>query len=141
MHARLRGVVMTAALLTPVLASAEGETPDQGAAPTPGPPTKTEPAKPAPAVEIAPAPPPESDAASAFTWKPFGFLRMQYIAVQNDPNVAFVGRDDGFELQNARVGALGRMGTRAAFVVAFDGAVDERAQVNSPDGKLRVGLR
>src|SRR5690242_17457535 len=23
-----------------------------------------------------------------FTWKPFGYLRLQYIAVQDDPNVA-----------------------------------------------------
>jgi hypothetical protein len=61
--------------------------------------------------------------------------------VQNDPNVAFVGRDDGFELQNARVGVRGDLGLRASFVVAIDGAVDERTQVNTPQGKLGVGLR
>src|SRR5207237_9626975 len=32
-------------------------------------------------------------------------------------------------------------GARAGFVVSIDGAVDERAQINTPDGKLRVGLR
>jgi hypothetical protein len=77
----------------------------------------------------------------AFVWKPFGFVRLQYIAVQDDPNVAFVGRDDGFELQNARVGFVGRLADKAAITVAIDGAVDERAQVNSPDGKLQVGLK
>jgi hypothetical protein len=76
-----------------------------------------------------------------FTWQPFGYLRMQYIAVQNDPNVAFVGRDDGFELQNARLGVRGKLGVRASFLIAFDGAVDERAQINTPQGKLKVGLR
>jgi len=65
---------------------------------------------------------------------------MQYIAVQNDPNVQFVGRDDGFELQNARIGMRGNLGDHMAFVIALDGAVDERAQ-NQVQGKLRVGLR
>jgi hypothetical protein len=76
-----------------------------------------------------------------FVWEPFGYLRLQYIAVQNDPNIAFVGRGDGFELQNARVGVRGVLDRRAAFVVSFDGAVDERAQINVPEGKLKVGLR
>jgi len=76
-----------------------------------------------------------------FGWEPFGYLRLQYIAVQDDPNVAFVGRDDGFELQNARLGVRGTLDSRLAFVIALDGAVDERLQVNTPQGKLRVGLR
>jgi hypothetical protein len=75
-----------------------------------------------------------------FSWEPFGFLRLQYIAVQNDPNVAFVGRDDGFELQNARIGAHAKLDDRVAVTIAIDGAVDERAQ-NTPQGKLRVGLK
>ena len=77
----------------------------------------------------------------AFVWLPYGFVRLQYIAVQDDPNVAFVGRDDGFELQNVRVGFVGKLGEKAAITFAIDGAVDERAQVNSPDGKLKVGLK
>jgi hypothetical protein len=79
--------------------------------------------------------------ASAFTWEPFGYLRLQYIVVQNDPNVAFIGRDDGFELQNARIGVRGQYRDRVRYVISLDGAVDERLQQNSPDGKLRVGLR
>jgi hypothetical protein len=78
---------------------------------------------------------------SEFTWVPFGYLRLQYVVVQNDPNVAFVGRDDGFELQNARLGVHGEYRKRVCYVVSIDGAVDERAQQNSPDGRLRVGLR
>ena len=84
-----------------------------------------------------PAVPPES----RFQWELFGYARLQYIVVQNDPNVAFVGRDDGFELQNARLGVRGTLDQRIAFVLALDGAVDERLQVNTPEGKLRVGLR
>jgi hypothetical protein len=77
---------------------------------------------------------------SPFLWAPFGFLRMQYIAVQNDPNVEHVGRDDGFEIQNARIGVRGSYAHRARFMFSIDGAVDDRVQ-NSPQGRLRVGLR
>ncbi len=79
--------------------------------------------------------------ARGFEWDPFGYLRLQYAMIQSDPNVAFVGRDDGFQLQNARVGVRGRLGTHAAFVLSVDGAVDERNQINAPEGRLRVGLR
>ena len=98
---------------------------------------------PAPAAAPAPSEPElvaKEVAPPAFAWEPFGFLRMQYIAVQNDPNVEFIGRDDGFELQNARVGVRGDLQGLVRFVISLDGAVDERAQ-NTPQGKLRVGLR
>jgi hypothetical protein len=104
------------------------------------------PAEPAPEPEKkadAPAPTELVDKevpAPKFAWEPFGYLRMQYIFVQNDPNVAFVGRDDGFELQNARVGVRGNLQDVARFVISIDGAVDEREQ-NTPQGKLTVGLR
>lgn len=86
-------------------------------------------------------PPPEPAPEPRFAWEPFGYLRLQYIVVQDDPNVAYVGRDDGFELQNARFGVRGALDHRIGFVVALDGAVDERLQVNTPQGKLRVALR
>lgn len=99
------------------------------------------PAEPAPAATplpttAEPGPPPPR-----LTWQPFGYLRAQYIAVQDDPNVTFVGRDDGFELQNARIGVRGALDRRVAFEISIDGAVDERLQVNTTQGKLRVGLR
>jgi hypothetical protein len=133
-----RSTLVVAVLIAlPRLAAAQSAT---GSDAAPPPPDKL--------VQPAPTPPPASPPADkegpldrAFSWHPFGFLRMQYIAVQNDPNVAFVGRDDGFELQNARVGVRGDLGLRASFVVAIDGAVDERTQVNTPQGKLGVGLR
>ncbi len=78
---------------------------------------------------------------SPFSWHPFAYLRLQYVFVQNDPNVAFIGRDDGFQLQNARVGVRGAYEDRVRYVIAVDGAVDERAQQNTPQGRLRVGLR
>ena len=40
-------------------------------------------------------------------WQPVGVLRLKTALVQNDPNVQFIGRADGFSLQNARVGVRG----------------------------------
>jgi len=133
------------AAMIPGVAVAE-QTAVPGAAPPVAPaPTAAEPPG-DPGGALAPAasplpPPATTTPPRRFTWAPFGYLRLQYLVVQNDPNVAFVGRDDGFELQNARLGVRGELDERIGFVVALDGAVDERLQVNTPDGKLRVGLR
>ncbi|MCX5747586.1 MAG: hypothetical protein NT062_34405 [Proteobacteria bacterium] len=90
------------------------------------------------------APPPTSKAAPSFQWEPFGFLRMQYRLVQNDPNVIFIGRDDGFELQNAQL----RVGLRDAYVDAglgghalvrggfFQPWADPEAQIADTDREL-----
>ena len=138
MDVRVRGALFAAALTIPSVASAQEPGDDTGAAaaPAPAPPAGDKKAD-------APVEPktPEAEPEKGFTWTPFGYLRMQYIAAQNDPNVQFVGRDDGFELQNARLGVRGKLAERASFVVSIDGAVDERAQINVPDGKLKVGLR
>jgi hypothetical protein len=149
MDARVRGAVLLAAITLPAVAYAQpkpksepaAEPPEEPPAPEPEKPVAAppEPVKAAPVVAPDPALPPPSKV--KFTWAPFGFLRLQYKMIQNDPNVEFVGRDDGFELQNARIGVRGTLEDRAAFVVSFDGAVDERAQINQPEGKLRVGLR
>lgn len=90
---------------------------------------------------LAPSSAPSAPSAPGFAWQPFGYLRLAADLVQNDPDVAFVGRADGFDLQNARVGARGTLGARASFEVSFDGAVDERDELNQPNGRLRVGLR
>lgn len=162
MYARVRSAIALVAAMSipglvagPGLVAAQPVTTVTDDAPAAAEPATAEPAPdeaaPAPAVPPAERPPGDDGAARppndpnvtprGFAWEPYGYLRLQYVAAQNDPNVAFVGRDDGFELQNARVGVRGTLGTRAAFVVAIDGAVDERAQINTPDGKLRVGLR
>jgi hypothetical protein len=131
MTVRVCGAIVVAAASVPGLVLADP------VATEPADPATTEPAPAATPLPTAePAPP-----APRFAWQPFGYLRAQYIAVQDDPNVAFVGRDDGFELQNARLGVRGTLDRRVAFELAIDGAVDERLQVNTPQGKLRVGLR
>ncbi len=124
------------------------EPPEPPAEPAPAPvPAPAEPSPaPAPAAAAVPArsaapAAPAALPAGRFSWEPFGYLRLQYVLAQNDPEVLFVGRDDGFELQNARVGVRGALEGRAAFVLSIDGAVDERARINVPEGQLRVGLR
>jgi len=145
MHARVCGAIWIAAAVFPGAAIAEqAGVPDPAAPPAAAPPVAAGPDATAPATSpliTEPEPRRELPPNAVFSWEPFGYLRLQYLAVQNDPNVAFVGRDDGFELQNARVGARGKIRGRVGFTLAFDGAVDERLQVNTPDGKLRVGLR
>ena len=149
--------MLGAALLAPRIVAAQAAGPvapapaPAGDSPPPSDESKPGDAAPAPAVppaERVPAnseanrPPPEPVAPSTgFSWQPFGFIRLQYIAIQADPNVGYIGRDDGFELQNARVGARGKLGNIAAFVLSFDGAVDQRTQINSPQGNIAVGLR
>jgi hypothetical protein len=89
------------------------------------------------ATSAAPAAAPEP---AGFRWQLFGYLRVQAALVQNDPNVAFIGRDDGFALQNARLGVRGQLAARTAVELSVDGAVDER-EVNAANGTLRFGLR
>lgn len=149
MDARVRGAILIVAAMTVTEIAAAQPAKD---------PPPPEPTSEAPATELADPKPaeaatagtvsPEADASGAqlpadrgFAWEPFGYLRLQFRAVQDDAFAEFVGRNDGFELQNARVGVRGKLGTRAAFVVSFDGAVDEREQINTTQGQLRVGLR
>lgn len=135
--------VVLIALGAPALAGpGEGET---TAAPTESAPTasdgSTAPAAAGTKAQPDPAASSETAPAKKFTWEPFGYLRMQYLMVQDDPLSQFVGRNDGFELQNARLGVRGALFDKMKFVVAFEGAVDERAQVNSPRGTLEVRLK
>jgi hypothetical protein len=76
-----------------------------------------------------------------FTWALAGVLRVQSGVVQNDPNVQFIGRADGFEVQTARLGLSGHYRERIAVELSMDGAIDERERPNDPNGRLRVGLR
>lgn len=134
MHVRLGGAIVVVAALTSPARSAPEEPP----------PENIEPAPTSIVASVPPPPAPGDDAAKPapkFTWEPYGYLRLQYLVVQNDPNQQFVGRDDGFELQNARIGIRGKLADRMKFVFAIEGAVDERAQINSPEGKLKVGLK
>src|SRR5690348_15745519 len=86
----------------------DGPTPTTEPEPEPGPEPEPEPEKqPAPVTSEPPAAPAPAESVKRFTIEPFGYLRVVGGVIQNDPNVAFVGRDDGFELQNVRFGVEG----------------------------------
>jgi hypothetical protein len=70
-----------------------------------------------------------------------GYLRLEGAVVQNDPAVAFIGRNDGFRLANARMQVDGRWKERLAFRLSADGADDERAGANATGGALRFALK
>src|SRR5262249_44311019 len=76
---------------------------------------------------------------TGFHYELFGYLRLRGGFIEDDPNVAFIGRNDGFTLQNARLGINGSWG-RFAARVSVDGAVDERQGANATSGTLRVAL-
>lgn len=145
--ARVRWILLAsivpASSLVPARAFAQGEPSAEPATDVKAEPAATPVEAPKSEAAIPPPQQPIPSEARQFTFEPYGYLRLQYKIVQNDPFVAFVGRDDGFELQNARIGVAGYLGDtrRVRYMLAIDGAVDERAQVNVPDGKLRVGLR
>jgi hypothetical protein len=92
-------------------------------------------------------PPPEARPVSpspggfgGFRYELFGILRMKGGFTQDDPNVQFVGRNDGFALQNARVGLIGTW-DRLLFRFSAEGAVDERTGANATVGVLRFELK
>jgi hypothetical protein len=139
MYDRVRGAILgtIAALCLPRAVHAQGGNEVGGEAT----PAETTPAEATPAPAPTPAPVVAPAPAKPWTFEPYGFLRMQYRIVQNDPNVQYIGRNDGFELQHARLGVRGLLGDRVRYVFAVEGAVDERLEVNVPEGKLRLALR
>lgn len=70
-----------------------------------------------------------------------GYLRLEGGLVENDPSVAFIGRNDGFRLANARMQVEGRWKERVSFRVSADGADDERQGANATTGELRFALK
>jgi hypothetical protein len=93
---------------------------------------------------IAAPPLPPSDEAPATpeaTWRPYGYLRTVFSAILEDgKGPDYVGKNDGFQMANARIGVeVTRGRTRA--VVSADGAVDRRDELNSSQGDVEVRLR
>ena len=70
-----------------------------------------------------------------------GFIRMEGGMVENDPSVAFIGRNDGFRLANARLHIAGQWRDRLSFKISADGAEDERQSANATEGQLRFALK
>ncbi len=71
-----------------------------------------------------------------------GYMRTRFTAIENDPDVDFVGRHDGFSLADARLELDGRLEMGLGFHLEFDGAVERTAgTVNSPRVDLVTRLK
>ena len=93
----------------------------------------------APAIE--PRTTPERQLSDEITYKLIGYIRLEGGLVRDDPDVEFVGRSDGFRLQNARIGVDGRWRDRVRVRMSADGAIDERDNANEVEGTLRFALK
>lgn len=96
----------------------------------------------APIAAPAPAAAQSEDEARPWSFEPTGYLRLGYRHVMRDENVDFVGRNNGFDIANARIGLLGgHEDAGVSFKLTVDGAVDRDRGVNTPEGSIDVALR
>src|SRR5690554_2513293 len=70
-----------------------------------------------------------------------GYIRAGYSAISNDPNVALIGRNDGFTLADARLTTTGQMDNGLGFVFQFDaGSRLVRTSQDSPVEALALRM-
>jgi hypothetical protein len=71
-----------------------------------------------------------------------GFVRASYVAITNNPEETdFVGLNDGFQLQNARVVFRGDWRGTVSMKVGLEGANGRQAAENTAQGELRTRVR
>jgi hypothetical protein len=73
--------------------------------------------------------------------QPFGYVRIGYEAVQDDDRFDFIGRNDGFVLDNARLGMIASIGEQLSMAISMEAASDIQAGNNQPIGEIDVRLR
>ncbi|AKU99272.1 hypothetical protein AKJ09_05936 [Labilithrix luteola] len=89
-----------------------------------------------------PAPPGAEPAPSAWDLAIYGYLRMAYDFTQKDDRYDFIGKNNGFVLDSARVGVQAKNREyNATFRVSIEGASDVLTSPNTPLGSLSVRLR
>ncbi len=117
-----------------------------------GPPerAKKEPAEPVPAGDHGTTtptpdllqPPPEPPRPKPWDLTVYGYVRSAFDYTMKDERFAFVGRNNGFVLDSARVGVEGRNQEYGiTFRMSVEGASDVLTSPNSPLGTLSVRLR
>lgn len=84
----------------------------------------------------------DEDEGDGLWFSPFGYVRLGFDWVGEDPNFDVIGSNNGFVLHNARIGLEGGYDEwHVSFRISVDGAEDLRENVNSPRGSLDVRLR
>ncbi len=72
---------------------------------------------------------------------PWAFVRVGYESVQNDDRYDFIGRNDGFILDSARIGVRGSVGEHLSVAVTVEGASADDIDTNSPMSDIDVRVR
>lgn len=72
---------------------------------------------------------------------PWGYFRLAYESVESDDRYSFIGRNDGFLLDNARIGLDVEFRDTLSFLISFEGASDVQEDTNTPLGEIDVRLR
>ncbi|MBU6161099.1 MAG: hypothetical protein KGO50_08250, partial [Myxococcales bacterium] len=86
--------------------------------------------------------PAEQSSAPLFGFQISGFTRIAFEKVQDDEQYDFIGRNDGFVLQNARLHVDGaHRGGWLRFRTGVEGTSEPRVPVNTPEGELNVRVR
>lgn len=73
--------------------------------------------------------------------RPFGYVRAGYENVQNDERYAFIGQNDGFVLDNVRLGVDAGYTEMLSVRLSVDGATATHDAPNTPIGTLEVRVR
>jgi len=68
-------------------------------------------------------------------------LRLRYGAVEDDPTVAYVGRNDGFGLTSARVKLRGTYSSWVSFALSLEGGFVEQTDKNLVSGSTFAALK
>jgi hypothetical protein len=76
-----------------------------------------------------------------FHFDPHVRVRLRGAYTQQDPNVAFIGRTNGFNMAMARVGVTGGFRRTVKFALSLEGAADVRPQQNQLTDELSTRLR
>ena len=82
-----------------------------------------------------------ADDNSDITLTPYTRLRLGFDMVQADPNVAFVGRNDGFRVDQARLGFKGQYKDRISWVLIADAITPEPSDANDPLSGVTAAMR
>lgn len=76
-----------------------------------------------------------------FGLTPFAYVRLMYDNVESDDRYSFIGKNDGFILDNARIGFDFSMTDKLSMRLSLEAASDLTADSNTPIGEIDVRLR
>lgn len=123
-------------------APATGTAPATPPTTTPRPTTTTTTPSAIDAIQPIPSEPGAEKPVSPWDFTLFGYLRAGYDYTFKDDRYSFIGRNNGFVLDSARVGVQGEARPyNVTFRVSFEGASDVLTAPNTPLGTLSVRLR